>query len=43
MRLHPVPTSLYDLLTEAGIPIPDGLGEVIVKGIVSDSRKVSYL
>ena len=41
MRLHPVPTSLRDLLTEAGIAIPDGLGEVTVKGISSDSRKVA--
>ena len=36
MRLHPVPTSLRDLLTEAGIAIPDGLGEVTVKGISAD-------
>ena len=41
MRLHPAPMSLCDLLTEAGIPVPDGLGEIVVKGLASDSRKVT--
>ena len=41
MRLHPTSMALCDLLTEAGIPVPDGLGEVTVKGISSDSRKVA--
>ena len=41
MSLHPIPMSLSDLLAEAGIPIPEGLGEVVVKGLSSDSRKVT--
>ncbi|MBQ7911695.1 MAG: UDP-N-acetylmuramoyl-L-alanyl-D-glutamate--2,6-diaminopimelate ligase [Clostridia bacterium] len=41
MRLHPAPMPLCDLLTEAGIPIPESIGEVVVKGLSSDSRKVT--
>ena len=41
MRLHPAPMPLRDLLTEAGIPVPESLGEVTVKGLSSDSRKVT--
>ena len=41
MRLHPVPLFLCDLLTEAGILAPESLGEIVVKGLSSDSRKVT--
>ncbi|MBO5512079.1 MAG: hypothetical protein J6B24_10130, partial [Clostridia bacterium] len=41
MRLHPAPMPLCDLLTEAGIPVPESIGEVTVKGLSSDSRKVT--
>ena len=41
MTLHPAPTLLSHLLTEAEIPVPRGAEEVTVSGIATDSRRVS--
>ena len=41
MRLHPTPIPFRTLLTEAGLSVPEGLGEVAIKGLSSDSRRVA--
>ena len=41
MNEHPVPMLLTDLLTEAGLPIPEGVEEIPVSGISTDSRRVA--
>ncbi len=41
MTLHPQFMLLSHLLTEAEIPVPVGVGDLTVKGIASDSRRVS--
>lgn len=41
MILHPTPMPLSRLLTEAGLPAPVGTDTVTVRGISSDSRRVT--